>query len=188
MRRMLCAVVCLLCVCASQANGQTHAESATLQRLIEDQRHHRLNLRSFWQRVTTDGTPLIEAIDGDSARQLVTFLWRGDAQTRQVGLVATITRSPVEPMAHVPGTDVWFFSTPVLTGARFAYRLAAISPFVTDGPLLPRLLAALQADPLNRHPWGCPAGSALKDCQSAVEMPGAPDQPWILPADVPNGT
>ena len=72
MRRMLWAVVCLLCVCASQAIAQTHAESATLQRLIEDRRHHRLNLRSFWQRVTTEGTPLIEAIDGDATRQLVT--------------------------------------------------------------------------------------------------------------------
>jgi enterochelin esterase family protein len=185
---MLWVFVCLLCVCASQANGQTGPDSPTLRRLIQDQQHNRMNLRSFWQEVTRSGTPLIEAMVGDATRQLVTFLWRGDGLTRTVGVVATITRNPIESMTRLPGTNVWFFSTPVPSGARFAYRLAANSPFVTDGPLLSKLLAALQGDPLNRHPWGCPAGTDIKNCESAVEMPGAPGQPWTAPADVPTGT
>lgn len=41
-------------------------------------------LLAFWHEVEKQGTPLIEAIEGDEAHHLVTFLWRERAETHRV--------------------------------------------------------------------------------------------------------
>ncbi|MFH8569219.1 hypothetical protein [Streptomyces sp. NPDC017993] len=42
----------------------------------------------FWESVMREGTPLVEAVDNESAHRAVTFLWRGHRATRQVLLLA----------------------------------------------------------------------------------------------------
>src|SRR6476661_1921479 len=43
-------------------------------------------LERFWQRLATEGTPLVE---GEGTERLVTFLWRGGDETRNVLVVAS---------------------------------------------------------------------------------------------------
>ncbi len=45
---------------------------------------------AFWAEVEASGTPLIEPIAGDATHSLVTFLWRGEAETRQVLLSSAV--------------------------------------------------------------------------------------------------
>lgn len=52
-------------------------------------------LRAFWREVTAIGTPLVEAIDGDRAARIVTFLWRD-----RHGVPAT---DPPAPLPRVTG-------------------------------------------------------------------------------------
>jgi enterochelin esterase-like enzyme len=119
----------------------------------------------------------------------VTFLWHGATDTQNVALFATITRNPIEPLHRLDATNVWYFSARVPIAARFAYRLAVNSPLTTDGPRVGEKLRALQADPLNHTPWACANRVELHTCQSAVELPGAPDQPWVQRrAGTPEGT
>jgi len=42
------------------------------------------SLAAFWQQVHEQGTPLIEPLPNDDRHVLVTFLWRGSAETRNV--------------------------------------------------------------------------------------------------------
>ncbi len=43
-----------------------------------------VDISAFWKQVTTEGTPLVESIEKDPQHQLVTFLWRGTPETRNV--------------------------------------------------------------------------------------------------------
>src|SRR5580658_4987150 len=41
-------------------------------------------IREFWTEIARSGAPLIEPVPGDTDDSLVTFVWRGDAKTRNV--------------------------------------------------------------------------------------------------------
>lgn len=135
----------------------------------------------FWREASNDGTPLVAPSTEGDRHQLVTFLWRGASDTRRVLVVIdpfTAARPQDYLMQRVEESDVWHLTVRMPRGARFIYRMS-----VNDrtgpgffGDLRPDAAAA---DPLNRNPW---LG------HSAVELPGAPPQPWIVrKANSPEG-
>ena len=134
---------------------------------------------TLMQRANREGTPLIDAIANDQRYAQVTFVWRGTVDTRNIAVVGTFLKAPIVAMTRIENSDVWYLTTTVPSGARFAYWLVENSPMVTEGPQVPAMLAALQADPLNPHRT-CASDAPLKGCKSTVEMPGAPAQPWIV--------
>lgn len=136
----------------------------------------------FWQRISQEGTPLVEPIEGDV---LVTFLWRGsdsDDKTRNVLVVASPGDLANEEamaaarMSRLPGTDVWFKSRRMRADARFGYAFLVNDPFAP--PIKPTeeqeeaRWASLRADPLNPR-------KAVEPLISLAELPDAPKQPWI---------
>jgi len=134
----------------------------------------RANTEAFWQEVTKEGTPLIEPSSAGDKHQLVTFLWRATSQTRSVLIVIdpfTYVRPQDYLMRRVAQSDVWHLTVRMPRGARFIYRVSLNDQLDPGffGDLA--LGSAVQADPLNPHRW---LG------QSAVELPGAPLQPWIV--------
>jgi enterochelin esterase family protein len=131
------------------------------------------------QRARQQGTPLVDRIEGDGQYVLVTFVWSGTAETKNIVVVGTFLKAPVVAMTRIAGSDLWYLTTSVPARARFTYWLAENSPMVTEGPQVGAMLAALQADPLNPNRT-CPAGAPLQGCKSTVELPGAPPQPWIV--------
>jgi enterochelin esterase-like enzyme len=140
------------------------------------------------RRAAVEGTPLVDAIENDPRYAQLTFVWRGGPETRNIAVVGTFMKAPLVAMTRIEGSEVWYLTTRVPSGARFAYWLAENTPMVTEGPQVSAMLAALQADPLNPHRT-CASDAPLKGCKSNVEMPGAPAQPWIVKhSETPAGT
>jgi hypothetical protein len=69
------------------------------------------DINAFWKQVTAEGTTPVECIDKDPQHQLVTFLWRGTPQTRNVFPIGSFKiggRHPLDYVFHqIPLTDVW---------------------------------------------------------------------------------
>ena len=83
-------------------------------------------------------------------------------------------------MTHLADTDVWYLSIRLPAGARFAYGLSPNDPLSFEGSRGSQRLATMQADPLNPNRWGCQPAATRLECQSMLELPGAPPQPWIV--------
>jgi enterochelin esterase-like enzyme len=140
---------------------------------------------AFWKEVAATGTPLVESIENDPKHQLVTFLWRAVAETRNVLVVGSFQvggSSPLDYAMHrLVETDVWYLTVRLPAGARFAYALSPNDPLQFEGPDAElQRQATRHADPLNQHRWSCRPGASKYGCLSMVELPGAVPQPWIV--------
>jgi enterochelin esterase family protein len=74
-------------------------------------RGDRAALDAFWQKVTSQGTPLIEPLEDESGYRLVTFLWRDPGETQNV----VVIQGPAfwgnwfdNMLSHLPGSDLWY--------------------------------------------------------------------------------
>jgi enterochelin esterase-like enzyme len=82
-------------------------------------------------------------------------------------------------MARLLDSDVWYLTVRLPAGARFAYSLSPNDPMTFDPPRSAQRMASMQRDPLNPNRWLCAPEASRYECQSMVELPGAPPQPWI---------
>ncbi|HEV7669704.1 MAG TPA: enterochelin esterase [Thermoanaerobaculia bacterium] len=148
-------------------------------------------LERFWQRIGEEGTPLVEPAEGAKDEVLVTYLWRGGDETKNVLVVISPTDlATPEAIAgarleRLPQTDLWYLSRRVRSDARFAYSLSVNDSLVPLAQATPAeeeaRWNALIADPKNPR-------SALDPQASLAELPTAPKQPWIVPnPQVPAG-
>lgn len=147
-------------------------------------------LESFWQAVSKEGTPMVEAIDGEEDRVVMTFLWRGSEQTENVILFSPLTARPNmdftsehlanSHLSQLEGTDVWYRSFRIRDDARLSYYLShndSLKPFAerkteSDGP-------TLQPDPLNPNQYVL-AHEDREWVRSVVDLPGAVPVPWVV--------
>ncbi|MEO6390891.1 MAG: alpha/beta hydrolase-fold protein [Pyrinomonadaceae bacterium] len=119
----------------------------------------------FWRALKVNGAPLIETIAGDRDHSLISFVYRGDGSTNGVVVFSQLSYStgPAgDQLVHLAGTDVWYKSFLVRNDTRISYSFRPNS--TADIP-----------DPLN--PKTVPPGTNVG--RSVLELPGAPDQPWI---------
>ncbi len=154
-------------------------------------------LLRFWDEMAERGTPLVELIADDPAgRYLLTFLWRGNAETRTV-VISSLSWPPggraESALTRLADTDVWH-SRPftVQPDHRTIYAIVVNDPEE-------KLTAHLHAipDPLNRHPFAVPQDEehpefvrvfGPRGVLSTAVLPKAPAQPWIeVVPDVPKG-
>src|SRR5262245_57210448 len=143
----------------------------------------RSNTESFWEEVARQGTPLIEPFGSDDKYYLVTFLWRGRRETRNVLVLGNFQspRADLENvMRRIAGSDVWYLTLKLPKGARFAYRLSPNDPLTFERPRAAQRSATAQVDPLNPREWNCPTGADKFQCRSLVELPGAAPQSWTI--------
>lgn len=146
---------------------------------------------SFWDYVHKNGAPIIEPME-KSTDHLVTFLWQGTPETRNV-LIGWFPFAAAKPedyqMMRLAKTDVWYRTLKIRSGARFAYSLSPNDPLTFDGPTSMQRMATSQADPLNPHRWFDGPGSTRYESSSFVELPDAKPQPYITKrAGVPAGS
>jgi len=103
---------------------------------------------------------------------LVTFLWRGGTETRNV-LVWLSDFGGVRPrdylMRRLEQSDVWFLTVRLPRAARFLYWLSPNDPL--DDAYLGQVGGRV-LDPLNLTPFFTIGSTAT--------LPGAPAQPWIV--------
>jgi enterochelin esterase-like enzyme len=143
-------------------------------------------VNNFWGAVHRHGTPLVEEIPGEKNFSLLTFVWRGNDQTRNVVIFDGVAGFDAKDrMLHLEGTDVWYKTYRVRNDARFAYNLSpndSLQSFdeVKGDQAMRDRLAMLQIDPLNPH--RCPATFGAHDAESSyVELPGARPLLWNSP-------
>lgn len=145
----------------------------------------------FWREAAEKGTPLVEPMEGDLENVLVTFLFRGGEEVKNVvifvdrGLWGDI---PSNSMERLPGTDVWHRTYKFRRDARFTYLLSVNDPLTSlrgfgDAEEWMRRAKAWRLDPLNPRQF-----PAYPKPLSVVELPGAPAQPWVaVRPEVPKG-
>lgn len=140
---------------------------------------------SFWRQAAQSGTPLVEPIDKDEKYVLVTFLWRGNRDTRNVVVVGSFETKPMTDyvMTQLADSDVWYLTVKLPNSARFAYGLSLNDPLTLYSPRDVQRRATIQSDPLNPRRWFCGAAASKYECQSMAELPNAPPQPWIVKKD-----
>jgi len=152
---------------------------------------------AFWDEVAARGTPLVEPRDGEPEHRTVTFLWRGDAATTAVVLLANKLTDPsvwdASTLERLPGTDVWHRAFRLRADWRATYQLAPEAGqdgggAVVAGPPSRWGAASARAvpDPYNSRTFPSRYGDAP---HSVVELPDAPPQPWCARRPgVPRGT
>ena len=66
-------------------------------------------VKNFWDAVHKSGAPLIEAAPGPNGFSLVTFLWQGNDQTRNVVIFDGVAGFDAkDQMLHLDRSDVWY--------------------------------------------------------------------------------
>ena len=193
---------CLFASTAFVASTQGALESPRL--LALDQALSRSDgtaLGEFWAAVARDGAPLVETVSEDGRYTLVTFVWRGALDTRNVVVTEHLgqlggTRLVDNQMSRLRETDVWYRSYWLPSDARTIYRLGPNDSLEPTGALAGEALrartAAWQLDPLNPKQWTRPrdpyTGTGRGEIYSLLELPNAPDRPWIVERpDTPKG-
>jgi enterochelin esterase-like enzyme len=177
-KRILACVVMILSFTDIQGQQLTPSawrerdRSSRIERLRKSLASGDTNTDAFWSEIKASGTPLIEPL-GDK-HSLVTFLWRGTPETRNV-VVFLSDFGGVRPQDHMMrrlgNSDVWFLTVRLPPKARFLYRLSPNDPL--DNAFLGGLLGSRQQlDPLNLNPF--------LGIGSIAELPEAPAQPWIV--------
>jgi enterochelin esterase-like enzyme len=174
---------------AVRAAGTGAPESPRLSALKKDLEAGRADaLGEFWREVEGAGAPLVEPVEDDAERLLVTFLRRDAAAER---FVAVFPFARVNPLPHLferlAGTDLWFRSYRLRRDARFEYLVAAedsLKPFAAREPSGEGgWLNDLRPDPLNPRRFVAPADDEKPGSEpyvgSVVELPGAPPQPYV---------
>ena len=136
----------------------------------------------FWAHVQQTGSPLIEPAKGASGNILITFLWKGDADTHNVLLVNTAIASSdfaESQLARITGTDVWYRTYLTPASARFTYELSVnddMTPFdkVTDWG---KRTSTFHVDPMNARVFRSTIMGGRP--MSYVEGPNASPESWI---------
>jgi enterochelin esterase family protein len=157
------------------------------------QKGDRSALTRFWEDIRKVGTPLVEPIPGDKQSVLVTFLWKGTQDTRNVVIFSqTGGLNPADnQMTRLPDSDVWYRSYIFRKDVRFLYSLSPnddLTPLNAPDIDWQKRFANVKTDPLNPKLYPPTASAAEKNVQSVAELPEAPKQPWVVRrAGVPAG-
>jgi enterochelin esterase family protein len=174
--------------------GQVPAvESPRIKTLQDRLQHHGVQeVETFWRKVSERGAPLIESLPGDERHRLVTFLWRGQEDTKHVLIVGGVvprwaySKDSAEQklMTRLSGTDVWYKTYRVRSDARVTYLLSPNDPLVED-----KKSPTWQVDPLNPHRFEFkldpenPQSSNVTPAVSVLSLPDAPPRRWTQPRD-----
>ncbi|HEY6243963.1 MAG TPA: alpha/beta hydrolase-fold protein [Pyrinomonadaceae bacterium] len=146
-------------------------------------------LDKFWKEISDQGAPIIEPAAGSDHDMLVTMLWRGREQTKNVFVFRLGDVS--KPMTRLLDTDLWYKTFRLQKGARFIYQFAANLPDPKEWRGITRFEGALRNDSLNPfqftehyNEFNPYEGNSF----SAVELPSAEPQSWnVLRPNVPTG-
>src|SRR5688572_7566378 len=130
--------------------------SPTLRRLERDLQKsddQSVVLEKFWRKRKI---PLFETIKGDNQNLLVTFLWRGDAETQNVLVISSVLNPDFlqNHMKRLGESDVWYLSTTVARDVRTIYLFApndSLEPitFFADEDAKEKRIAHWTHDPRN---------------------------------------
>jgi enterochelin esterase-like enzyme len=135
-------------------------------------------LDSFWQEVSAQGTPLIEADGENPDFSLVTFLWLGTDETKYVIVQIPVagTGEDEHNLLRLLDSNLWYATFRLRNDYRAAYKFVeSASPdpeqtIETPDPLNPKTFIEPKDEERPDH--------TEDDIDSVVELSAAPSQPW----------
>src|SRR6476660_2054138 len=150
-RTLMAAVAMILAVAALRAQPTGQLEHTGTSRRIEQLKREVAGgapgvTDRFWTALSRERGPIVEAVPGDSARVLVTLVWRGDKDTKAVQAAGL----DLQPIAN---TDVWFVTFTMASHHRLAYTFKAVKGSDPDAS------PVAAPDPLNPHRFQPPIAS-----------------------------
>ena len=160
-------------------------------------RGDRAALNAFWQKVASQGAPLVEPLEDEPGYRLVTFLWRDPGETQNV----VVIQGPASwgdwygnTLAHLPESDLWYKTYRLRSDLRTGYWLSPNDPLTPLREIedVRAHRSRYQLDPLNRRTHTYPKDDDISDDEdftfSLLALPDAPVQPWITSRpNVPRG-
>jgi enterochelin esterase family protein len=77
----------------------------------------------FWQNIEREGTPLIETINGDKNNSLLTYVFKGEENTKNVIVMHPTCWKDYKDntLSNIPGTNVWYKSYVIRNDVRGRY-------------------------------------------------------------------
>ncbi|MBL4936846.1 hypothetical protein JK636_13880 [Clostridium sp. YIM B02515] len=102
----------------------------------------------FWQDAQRCGTPLIEEIEGDNGNVLITFLYKGDSNIKNILIYGAFPgfRYAENIMDSLLDTNIWYKTYIVRNNVKFKYNLSLNYEFDND---YKKIKAKSVLDPLN---------------------------------------
>ena len=169
------ACVLLFCLEASAQGSPSSPQLTALRNEVKDGSKTAMDL--FWQRVSKQGSPLLEPVEGDDNHLLVTFLYRAKEETKNVVVIGGPGGTDVgnNQMTHMPDTDLWYKTYRVRSDARFTYTFSindSLVPFdqVPANEIMKRA-STFRFDSMNPN-------RTFGMTPSIVELPRALPQPY----------
>ena len=143
---------------------------------------------AFWREIATKTTPVIERTEEHKTYALVTFIWRGDSQTRNVlvgGALGQLTgtRAVDNLMTRLGDTNVWYRSYWLRKDARTVYVFVpnlSLDPAGEPTPESAKLPPHL--DPLNPKRFLTSPDPGPSMPLSLLELPDARSEEWLTSA------
>lgn len=146
--------------------------------------HDAAAVDTFWTEIAVHGTPLVEALPGDGADLLVTFLYHADARTGSIGIKWSMWSDVFAQTAfqRMAQSDVWWLSIALPNATRLSYQLV-IDPargLRLDPALADRARTAVtRADPRNPLLMTPDPERDAYGLRSVVSLPDAPPETWL---------
>lgn len=178
-----------LCNAVASAEDAPVLRSPRLKQLWDQIQAGTPNAESQFFAGLTDGTPLVEEVAADPTQSLVTFLWRGKAETRRVvvsgGRPAPDWETPLEKL---PGTEIWYRTELLPSDARFTYsfRLDSLAEKPDKIAEYREVLGAESEQPI-RDPLNPRVLVEDSEENSYVVLPQALPFPYPVNAQAPKG-
>lgn len=137
----------------------------------------------FWSRIANQHSPMVEADPTDPNYSLVTFVWRGGSDTRNVVVVSPLALVNFDDavMEKVAETNVWFKTYRMRKDARMSYRFAvndSLVPFEKEKNFFARM-KSWKMDPENPRKFDVGFGIVA----SVLELQGSPSDKWTRESD-----
>ncbi|MEN3329838.1 MAG: hypothetical protein V7638_4645 [Acidobacteriota bacterium] len=141
----------------------------------------RTALDKFWNEIKEQGAPIIEPAADNDRDVLVTMLWRGSEETKNVFVFRLGDVS--KPMTRLLDTDLWYKTFRLQKGARFIYQFATNLPDPKEWGGITRFAGVQRNDPLNPLQY-VERSNEFNPYEvsftSAVELPSAAPQSWNI--------
>lgn len=179
---MFCSILSIT-VFASSRSKDTVPEGKVSSKIISDlkdkiEKGDSKALDEFWSDINKKGTPLIEKIDGDDKNNIVTFIYRGDKDTKNIIILPEVGGYSAEnagylenKMEKLPGTDLWYRSFKIRNDIRFVYYFS-VNDALDDN--VDNRYKNMTNDPLNKNIIKYESSE-----DSYVVMPNAEKFVWV---------
>ncbi|MGZ3457520.1 MAG: enterochelin esterase [Archangium sp.] len=143
-------------------------------------------LEAFWDRLSREGAPLLEELEGDREHLLLTLVWRAEEPVRNVVVVPgleSVWHPEHNQLERLPGTNLWHRTWRVRRDLRTTYCFSPDDPLRAlhemdleeETLYLEERMKVWRLDALNPRRFS-PHPSLPP--MSVIELPDAPGQRW----------